>query len=66
MKDLLIKLGVWEEVEYFTEITESEKSFLLKAKERYCEVCDIFMKDLRSIRGHTRLKHQGGMKAKNS
>ncbi len=63
LKQLAIKLGLWEEYEYVTYITQEEVDFLLKAKERYCEQCDIFMKDLRSIRGHMRLKHQGGMRA---
>lgn len=66
IKQFAIGHGLWEEAGYFTEITQEEKEFLLKAQVHYCNICDLFFKDRRSTRGHIRLKHQGGMKAKNA
>mgnify|MGYP001569006976 CR=1 FL=1 len=59
MKDLLIKLGIWEEVEYFTEITESEKALLLEAQRHYCQKCNKWFKEFRGTALHQRVVHEG-------
>lgn len=52
MKNLLIKLGLWEEAEWITEINEKEKQLLLEAYRHYCERCNRWFEKHSGLRMH--------------
>lgn len=52
MKNLLIKLGLWEEIEEYIEITEQEKQLFLEAKKHYCERCNRWFEKHSGLRMH--------------
>jgi len=58
IRQIAIKLGLWEEVEYVTEITQEEKEFLLKALKHYCDPCKRWFADTRGKLMHDRHRHK--------
>lgn len=59
MKNLLIKLGLWEEAEWVTEITRAEADFFMQARQHYCEACEKWFKEARARKAHDRIVHEG-------
>jgi hypothetical protein len=63
IKQLAIKLGLWEEAEYVTEITEEERLFFLEAQRHHCRPCRRWFGDTRGKLMHDRHRHKEALKS---
>lgn len=63
MKNLLIKLGLWEEKEHvFADLTWEETQFHNEALKHYCGKCNRWFEKYVGKLSHQRLVHEGVMR----
>ncbi len=62
MKNLLIKLGLWEEKETVERVYQETVDFFKEAKRHYCDKCDRWFEKYVGKLSHERAAHEGVFK----